>query len=141
MLTEDIVVESYATWRDRFARDRLRTLYCLGLIANPVFFISDVLFYREYVPILLSLRAVIETGFLAVFLRHVYRPSRLNPQVPLILWILIGNLCIAQMTVFLGGFTSAYYNGLNLVFLAAAVIVPISWHAHLTSQVITLAYY
>jgi signal transduction histidine kinase len=141
MLTEDIVVESYATWRDRFAHDRLRTLYYLGLVANPVFFISDVLFYREYVPILLGLRAVIETGFLAVFLRHVYRPSRLNPQVPLILWILIGNLCIAQMTVFLGGFTSAYYNGLNLVFLAAAVIVPISWRAHLTAQVITLAYY
>jgi signal transduction histidine kinase len=55
--------------------------------------------------------------------------------------VLIGNLCIAHMTVSLGGFTSAYFNGLNLVFLAAAVIVPISWHAHLSSQAGTLVYY
>ena len=134
-------VDSYAAWRDRFARERLRTLYYLGLVANPVFFLSDLLFYREHLFALGSLRAVLETGFLLVFVQQVYRPSRVNPKIPLMLWILIGNLCIAQMTVFLGGFTSPYYNGLNLVFLAAAVIVPISWRTHLTAQLITLTYY
>ena len=57
------------------------------------------------------------------------------------LWILIGNVCVAQMTVILGGFTSQYYNGLNLVFLAAAVIVPISWQSHLIGQILTLVCY
>jgi len=45
------------------------------------------------------------------------------------------------MTVILGGFTAQYYNGLNLVFLAAAVIVPISWPTHLAAQLVTLLYY
>jgi signal transduction histidine kinase len=45
------------------------------------------------------------------------------------------------MTVSLGGFTSAYYNGLNLVFLAAAVIVPVSWPSHLFAQACSLLYY
>ena len=45
------------------------------------------------------------------------------------------------MTVVLGGFTSPYYSGLNLVLLAAAVIVPVSWHSHLSAQVVTLLYY
>ncbi|WP_447983379.1 ATP-binding response regulator [Nitrospira sp. Nam74] len=134
-------VDDYAAWRDRFARERLRTLYYLGLVANPVFFLSDFLFYRPHLSVLLSLRVVLEAGFLLAFVQYVYRPSRVNPKIPLILWIVIGNLCIAQMTVFLGGFTSPYYNGLNLVFLAAAVIVPISWRAHLTAQLISLAYY
>lgn len=137
----ETTVDSYAAWRDRFARQRLRTLYYLGLVANPVFFLSDLLFYREHLSVLLSLRAILEAGLLLVFVQQVYRPSRVNPKIPLILFILIGNLCIAQMTVSLGGFTSPYYNGLNLVFLAAAVIVPISWRAHLTAQLMSLAYY
>ena len=132
---------SYEEWRREFARERLRTLYYLGLVANPVFLVSDGLFYREQLPTLIVLRAVLEAGFLFVFFGLVRRPSLISPQVPLILWVLIGNLCIAQMTVNLGGFTSAYFNGLSLVFLAAAVIVPISWLSHLSAQVGTLFYY
>ena len=132
---------SFTEWRSQFARERLRILYFLGLVANPVFLISDVLFYREQLPVLLVIRAILELGFLLVFFGQVRRESRLGPHVPLILWVLIGNLCIAQMTLYLGGFSSAYYNGLNLVFLAAAVIVPISWLTHLSAQVATLIYY
>src|SRR5687767_9498476 len=100
----ETTVDSYAAWRDRFARERLRTLYYLGLVANPVFLLSDLLFYREHISVLLTLRAVLETGFLLVFVQQVYRPSRVNPRIPLILWIVIGNVCIAHMTVVLGGF-------------------------------------
>ena len=134
-------ITSFTEWRSQFARERLRILYFLGLVANPVFLISDVLFYREQLPVLLVIRAILELGFLLVFFGEVRRESRLGPHVPLILWVLIGNLCIAQMTLYLGGFSSAYYNGLNLVFLAAAVIVPISWLTHLSAQVATLIYY
>jgi adenylate cyclase len=69
------------------------------------------------------------------------RVALFSPNLLLALWILIGNLCIAQMTVVLGGFTAQYYSGLNLVFLAAAVIVPISWPTHLVAQLVTLLYY
>lgn len=131
----------YEEWRQAFARDRLRTLYYLGLTANPVFLISDLLFYRNHLSTLLTIRAILEMGLLLVFLSLVRRRSPVPPQVALILWVLIGNLCIAEMTVHLGGFTSAYYNGLNLVFLAAAVIVPVSWTSHLAAQVTTLLFY
>ena len=141
MPPEDLDSSSYDAWRQAFARDRLRTLYYLGLTANPVFLLSDLLFYRDHLSTLLTIRAILEMGFLLVFFTLVRRRSAVPPQVVLILWVLIGNLCIAQMTVHLGGFTSAYYNGLNLVFLAAAVIVPVSWASHVAAQATTLLYY
>ncbi|HEU4683503.1 MAG TPA: ATP-binding protein [Nitrospira sp.] len=134
-------VETYEHWRRDFARERLRTLYYLGLVANPVFVLSDILFYRDQLSTLILLRLILEAGFLVVFFAWVRQPTPIAPHIPLILWILIGNLCIAHMTATLGGFTSAYFNGLNLVFLAAAVIVPISWRAHLGGQIGTLSYY
>jgi signal transduction histidine kinase/class 3 adenylate cyclase len=57
------------------------------------------------------------------------------------LWVLIANFCVVHMTVALGGFTAQYYSGLNLVYLAAAVIVPVSWPSHLMAQLGTLGYY
>ena len=141
MSPEAVDSSSYEAWREAFARDRLRTLYYLGLTANPVFLLSDLLFYRDHLSTLLTIRAILEIGFLLVFFTLVRGRSTAPPQVALILWVLIGNLCIAQMTVHLGGFTSAYYNGLNLVFLAAAVIVPVSWTSHLAAQVTSLLYY
>lgn len=111
MSPEDLDSSSYGAWRQAFARDRLRTLYYLGLTANPVFLLSDLLFYRDHLPTLLTIRTILEMGFLLVFFTLVRRRSAVPPQVALILWVLIGNLCIAQMTVHLGGFTSAYYMG------------------------------
>ena len=136
MSPEVLDPSSYDEWRNGFARERLRTLYYLGLTANPVFVVSDLLFYRDQWPTLLALRAILQTGFLMSFFGAVRRRSRMSPRVALILWVLIGNLCIAQMTVSLGGFTSPYYSGLNLVFLAAAVIVPVSWISHLAAQAV-----
>src|SRR5207245_8982751 len=100
-----------------------------------------VLLHREYLSSLLGIRAVLEVGFLFCFLMLKQHVALFTPNVLLALWVLIGNLCIAQMTIILGGFTAQYYNGLNLVFLAAAVIVPISWPTHLTAQLATLLYY
>jgi len=133
--------EHYEEWRRRFAADRLVVLYYLGLVANPVFIAADVLLHREHLASLLDIRAILELGLAICFLTLKRRTALLTPNALLVLWILIGNLCIAQMTVVLGGFTAQYYNGLNLVFLAAAVIVPVSWPSHLVAQLGTLIYY
>ena len=140
-LPEPTEPESYEDSRNRFTRERLQVLYYLGLIANPVFIAADVLLHREHLASLLIIRSIIELGLLVSFWALKQRSLRLSPNVFLVLWVLIGNLCIAHMTVLLGGFTAQYYNGLNLVFLAAAVIVPVSWRSHLVAQAITLAYY
>ena len=133
--------ENYEDWRRQFATERLVVLYYLGLIANPVFIAADVLLHREHLASLLGIRTVLELGFLFCFVMLKRRVALFTPNVLLALWVLIGNLCIAQMTVILGGFTAQYYNGLNLVFLAAAVIVPISWPTHVAAQLVTLLYY
>lgn len=132
---------SYLVWRTHFAWERLRTLYLLGLVANPVFLLSDYLFYRDQWTALLALRVLLQAGLLVVFLAFVRRRRGVDPLVPLIAFVLIGNGCIALMTLRIGGFLSPYYSGLNLVFLAAAVIVPVSWLAHLAAQVGSLAAY
>lgn len=138
-MVETTEPESYKASRNLFASERLRVLYYLGLIANPVFIAADILLYREHLQELLAIRVVIELG-LAIGLLAVIK-RWLTPNVLLVLWILIGNLCIVHMTLVLGGFKAQYYNGLNLVFLAAAVIVPVSWRSHLVAQVVVLAYY
>jgi signal transduction histidine kinase/class 3 adenylate cyclase len=132
--------KGYADWRSQFATERLRLLYYLGLIANPVFIAADLLLHREYLDSLLLIRSILEVGLLSCFFL-LRRTSLLKPTTLVVLWVVIGNFCIVHMTVVLGGFTSTYYSGLNLVFLAAAVIVPISWPSHLIAQVACLAYY
>jgi signal transduction histidine kinase len=141
MPTEHILPSSFDEWRHEFARDRLLTLYYLGLTANPAFLLSDLLFYRDHWPALLTLRILLQTGLLIMLLAFVRRRTAVSPRVPLIAWVVIANVCVSHMTVVLGGFTSAYYSGLNLVLLAAAVIVPVSWLSHLSAQVVTLLYY
>ena len=131
--------QTYEGSMDWFARDRLHVLYYLGLIANPVFLAADALLYRAHFQELLIIRIVLELGLAIGFL--CLRRQWFPPKALLVAWILIGNLCIVQMTLVLGGFKSQYYNGLNLVFFAAAVIVPISWRSHLIAQVVVLAYY
>ena len=136
-----LLTTNYDAFRRQFAAERLVVLYYLGLIANPVFFATDVLLHREHLSSLLGLRAIIELGLAICFVILKRRPALVSPNSLLVLWVLIGNLCIAQMTVVLGGFTAQYYSGLNLVFLGAAVIVPVSWPSHLAAQLGTLAYY
>ena len=133
--------ESYADWRGHFARERLIVLYYLGLVANPVFILADLLLHRQHLHSLLFIRAILELGLVLCFFILKQRVTLVTPNVLLVLWVLIGNLCIVQMTVVLGGFTAQYYNGLNLVFLAAAVIVPVSWPGHLVAQLGTLVSY
>src|ERR1044071_3984269 len=142
MADEPFVPESYEASRDRFACERLRVLYYLGLVANPVFLAADARLYRDHCRSLLLIRLSLEAGLLLGFWGLIRRPAWLTPARLLMAWVLIGNLHIAAMTAVLGGFTSRYYNGLNLVFLAASVIVPISWTSHLTAQAVVLtAYY
>jgi signal transduction histidine kinase/class 3 adenylate cyclase len=133
--------DNYTDWRARFTWERLTLLYILGLVANPVFIVVDVLLYRQYLVDLISIRIILQLGLLFCFLFVRIRPAAISPSAFVVLWVLVGNLCIVQMTVLLGGFTAQYYNGLNLVFLAAAVIVPVSWPIHLLAQAGTLAFY
>jgi signal transduction histidine kinase len=133
--------EAYDDWRSNFVRERLYVLYYLGFIANPAFIALDYLQHREYLIPLFITRAALQLGLLCGFLLLKYGPKSIPPNWFFILWVVVANLCVTQMTVTLGGFPSQYYNGLNLVYLTAAVIVPVSWPSHLAGQLVTLSSY
>ena len=133
--------EAYDDWRRNFIRERLHVLYYLGFIANPAFIALDYLQHREYLIPLFIIRVVLQLGLLCGFLLQKYGPKSIPPNWFVILWVVVANLCVTQMTVILGGFPSQYYNGLNLVYLTPAVIVPVSWPSHLAGQLVTLSSY
>jgi len=133
--------EAYNDWRQNFIRERLHVLNYLGFIANPAFIALDYLQHREYLIQLFMIRVVLQLGLLCGFLLLKFGPKSIPPNWFVILWVVVANLCVTQMTVILGGFPSQYYNGLNLVYLTAAVIVPVSWPSHLTGQLATLSSY
>ncbi|MGH7409801.1 MAG: hypothetical protein ACREJ6_01890, partial [Candidatus Methylomirabilis sp.] len=79
--------ESYEDWRRRFAAERLRVVYYLGLVANPVFIAADLLLYREHLRSLLAIRSVLELGLAICFLALIRRIPLFPPQVLLVLWV------------------------------------------------------
>ena len=133
--------QAYADWRGTFIRERLDVLFYLGFIANPAFIALDYLQHRDHLVPLFITRVVLQLGLLCGFLVLKFGPKSIPPNMFFILWVVVANLCVTQMTVILGGFTTQYYNGLNLVYLTAAVIVPVSWPSHLAAQIITLSSY
>jgi signal transduction histidine kinase/class 3 adenylate cyclase len=133
--------EAYDDWRKNFTIERLHVLYYLGFIANPAFIALDYLQHREYLIPLFIIRVVLQLGLLCGFLLLKYGPKSIPPNWFVILWVVVANLCVTEMTVILGGFSTQYYNGLNLVYLTAAVIVPVSWPSHLAGQLVTLSSY
>jgi signal transduction histidine kinase/class 3 adenylate cyclase len=134
-------LDSYESWRDDFARQRLRILYVVGLICNPAFALVDFLVHPETVDTLVLMRVAMEVGLLLGLLGLRKQIIPLKPNVLLGFFVLWPSLLVAHMTVITGGFSSQYYAGLSLVFLGAAVIVPVYWRSHLFAQLITLLYY
>ncbi|BFU93335.1 MAG: hypothetical protein NTNFB02_00570 [Nitrospira sp.] len=134
-------VSNYQVWREQFIAQRLRVLYLVGLIVNPIFGALDALAYPEHLRELLLLRGVLEFGLCIGFIALRFQLALVKPEVLLALWILIPNICIAHMFLVLSEFNSTYYNGLALVMLTAAVIVPVSWMSHLVAQIGTLLYF
>src|SRR5688500_5976723 len=132
---------AYKEWRTKFINERLQVLNYLGFIANPAFIALDYLQHREFLMPLFMIRVVLQFGLFCGFLLLKYGSKSIPPYWIVILWVVVANLCVTQMTVILGGFSSQYYNGLNLVYLTAAVIVPVSWPSHLIGQLVTLSSY
>jgi signal transduction histidine kinase len=120
---------------------RLRVLYLVGLVVNPIFIGLDYLAYRDQLSSLLVLRLILEVGLFVGYVSLHLQLRLLSPHVLVALWVLIPNLCITHMILLLGNFNTTYYNGLILVALTAAVIVPVAWRSHLVAQIGTLLYF
>src|SRR4029078_8212254 len=96
--------EGYDDWRRKFLHERLHVLYYLGFIANPAFIALDYLQHHEYLYPLFIFRVVLELGLLSGFFLFRYGPKSIPPHWFIMLWVIVANLCVTQMTVILGGF-------------------------------------
>ena len=132
---------SFEEWSASFMMDRLWVVLWLGLIGNANFALADYLFHSEALAQLLLIRGVVQAILIVIYLLYRSELGRRLRSVWLMgfVWALGG--AIAQMTVHLGGFSSSYYAGMNLVFVAAAVLVPVQLRTHVISQVGLLLYY
>ena len=94
---------AYDDWRKNFTRERLHVLFYLGFIANPAFIALDYLQHREYLAPLFIIRVVLQLGLFCGFLLLKFGPKSIPPNWFFILWVVVANLCVTQMTVTLGG--------------------------------------
>src|SRR5262249_2912652 len=90
---------------------------------------------------LLILRVIFEVGCLICL--FILKRWTTETSHAVVFFGLLGVMgcSIAQMTVVLGGFSSSYYQGMNLVFFSASVLIPVRWPRHAAIQVMVLAYY
>ncbi|HNP28432.1 MAG TPA: ATP-binding protein [Nitrospirales bacterium] len=135
-----VQLSKYEDWRYGFVKERLRIFYLIALISNPIWIGLDYSHGSPFYSLVL-LRALFNLAWIIGFWRIHYENSLLELKILLVTTVLIPNMGIAEMTVVLGGFSSQYYNGINLLFLAGAVIIPVFWKVHLVAHLCSLVYY
>ncbi len=133
--------KAYDDWKQQFILGRLQLFVWLCLLANLMFYLADFLLYRPHALALFPIRTTMEAGLILCLLLLRSRIGRRNVALLFLGVIWIGGFGIVHMTVLLGGFQATYYQGLNLVFLAAAVVVSADWRLHFIAQAVTLIYY
>ncbi len=133
-------IEKYEDLRNRFLEERLRILYLLAIAGNPTLLAVDYM-QGDHWQSLFLLRVVMQVIWISGYLILRYQKSPLFLQFLLILWILGANICISEMTIVLGGFSSLYFTGLDFICLCAALVASVAWKSHFIAQLGTLLYY
>lgn len=106
-------------------RDRTVTLSLLGMTLFPLFSSLDYLTHRDQFQPLTFLR--FSASFIFVlFYFLVKRRTPQNPYPMIIGLYLVATLSISLMCVVLGGFSSSYYAGINLILISCALFLPLN---------------
>lgn len=103
---------------------RLTTTCWIGLLLVPLFFALDLVLHPNVLPTLLVIRSVMMACFLATL---ALLPTELGKRAVAPLSFLVvwqTGFGVSIMTGLDGGSSSGYYAGINLVMLAAAVLLP-----------------
>lgn len=105
--------------------DWLRTLTVLTAVLIPCFFVLDIFMMPSALLTEFAFYRAVSTTFTIIQMIAVYRtdPGRLSYIHGYLLSFHVGGM-ISLMTADLGGFTSSYYAGLNLVIIGATLLMP-----------------
>ncbi|HUJ75728.1 MAG TPA: LacI family transcriptional regulator, partial [bacterium] len=121
----------FAAYQLGIIHDWLRTLTWLAVVLVPLFFVLDIFMMPGDLLPRFGVYRLIST-VLAVaqaFVVRSTRPSRWSYLHGYFISLQVGGI-IALMTVDLGGFSSPYYAGLNLVVIGVNLLMP--WRAEHT---------
>jgi hypothetical protein len=112
--------------------DWLRTLTLLATVLVPLFFVLDAFVVPKPLLPRFALHRAVSGGLALVqfFIVLATRPSRWSYLHGYLISAQVGGI-IALMTTILGGFSSSYYAGLNLVVIGVNLLMP--WRAFHTA--------
>ena len=140
--TKAIEAGDFQSYQVGIIHDWLRTLTLLATVLVPLFFILDAIIVpKPLLPRFALYRAI--SGGLALiqlFIVLATRPSRWSYLHGYLISAQVGGI-IAFMTTTLGGFSSSYYAGLNLVVIGVNLLMPWrAFHTAINSALILLMY-
>ena len=123
---------SFATYQVGIIHDWLRTLTLLAAALVPTFFVLDAFVVPAPLLLRFGLYRVLSSCLATVqfFIVLMTRPSRWSYVHGYVISAQVGGI-IALMTATLGGFSSSYYAGLNLVVIGVNLLMP--WRAFHTA--------
>ncbi len=122
---QEVEGHSFDAYVVSLIHDWSKTLTALGISLIPVFFILDFFMMPPELLTRFALyRVVTTTAVIAqYFVLRVTQPSRASIGHGYYFSLVVAGM-IALMTTDLGGFNSTYYAGLNLVMIAANLLLP-----------------
>ncbi|MFH0975971.1 MAG: ATP-binding protein [Spirochaetota bacterium] len=122
--------------------DWLRTLVGMASVLVPLFFILDIILMPAVLLSRFAIYRAVSTliAIIQIIIIYKTKPSLLSYLHGYFLSFHVGGV-ICLMTADLGGFSSSYYAGLNLVIIGANLLMP--WkarHTFFNSSIIILMY-
>lgn len=135
-------LDGFDDYRDGLLHGWLRVLTALGYTLIPLFFVLDFFMMpAELLPRFAIYRGAVTAAVLGqYFIVRWSRPTRYSYVHGYIFSTLVAAM-IVQMTLDLGGFSSTYYAGLNLVIVAVNLLLPWRWvHSAINGVLIITVY-
>lgn len=118
--------ERYENLNNRILERRSWNIAALGAVLFPLFSFLDIFTQREHLLQLSVLRYSAAAVFIFFFFGIKNKWIKLPPIVTSFLLFMVASFSIAFMCALLGGFVSPYYAGMNLILLAAALLLPVN---------------
>jgi serine phosphatase RsbU (regulator of sigma subunit) len=138
----DFDASDFETYLNKIIHEWSKTIVILVFILVPTFLILDGFVVPQNLrPIFAGYRlacAAVAIG--QYFFLRRSKPSKLSYIHGYLVTLLVGST-VALMTVYLGGFNSSYYAGLNLVIIGVNLLLP--WgviHSGINSAIVIMLY-
>ena len=106
-------------------RGRVNIIILMGVLFVPLFGMIDYFLYPSHFPTFMTYRLTASAGCLVLYLiNRRFKPGFKSYYLGAIAFYLVG-LSLIKMILDLGGFSTPYYAGLNLVFVGFCVMLPL----------------